>query len=85
MKKFTLVLVMLASPAMAQQQPPQPPEPNITVTLPMSEYQTVLNELGKLPWNQINKTMVTMIQAAQAALVPQPPALEGKKENESPK
>lgn len=84
MKKFTLVLVMLASPAMAQQQPPQPPEPQITVTLPLSEYQMVMNEVAKKPWVEVYKVMATMINAANAVLIP-PPAVEGQKENESKK
>lgn len=77
MKKLAMVLVMVVSPALAQQ-PQQPPEPQITVTLPLSEYQLVMNALAKnTNWADANHAMVTMINAANAAL--QPPAPEGKK------
>lgn len=59
------LLVFVSIPALAQApQPPAQKEAEITITLPVSQYQRVMGLVAKqLPWDEANPIMMTMGKA----------------------
>lgn len=71
MKKIVLIALLLTTPAMAQQQPVGKTFEfkNLTV----DEANMMLNQLGKLPWADVNPLMQKLIAQINAQNQPTPP------------
>jgi hypothetical protein len=65
-KKIAIITIFafVANSAVAQ----QPPEPTVTVTIPITQYQKILELIKHQPWDEINPLMLTLVPPLSAKM-----------------
>ena len=71
MKKL-IALIILCSLRLSLNAQTVPPDKNITITMPVKYWETVLSSLNKLPYETANPVITTITGQAYSQLQPKP-------------
>jgi hypothetical protein len=78
MRWLVLSIALLSTPALADQ-------PKVlTLTVPVADAQTIVNQLSTMPWKDVNHLMISIINQINVQMVP-PKPVEPPKPAEEPK